>query len=123
MKHLFQPTRPEVVIDCDCSRRAGHGSPHTYSYHGCGCTPCRSAMNRDIAERRTKPRTVDAAEVRDRILLLRDLGVSTKQLSADLGYHYNTLYIIVSGTSRRTSRFLAEDVFSYPLPLQKDTAS
>lgn len=112
-----------AVVDCDCSKRKGHGTAHVYNYHRCGCDPCREAALRDLAIRKWQPRTTSAAPVRERILLLRERGVTTKRLAAELGYHYNTLNHIVNSQALKTSRELAQDVHGYPLPPRRKNPS
>jgi len=118
----FVRTRTQT-IDCDCRPPRPHGVYHTYNVHKCGCDACRKAANVDVAARKSSPRTTSAEPVRERVLLLRELGVNTKRLAEELGYHPNTLYHVIRRVTARVSVELSEDVFSYPLPTRKDLAS
>ena len=107
MNPYFARTRTQT-IDCDCRPPRPHGAYHTYNVHECGCDACRKAASVDVAARKSSPRTTSAEPVRDRILLLRELGVNTKRLAEELGYHPNTLYLVIRRITARVSVELSE---------------
>jgi hypothetical protein len=90
-----------------------HGTRARYTLGRCRCDDCRRA-NSDYAiarERRltlasfgcADPLTVDAAEVREHLLFLRDAGVGLRRIASVTGVSRTTLYQLRTGESRRVT--------------------
>ena len=102
---------PTPFAVCDCSADHEHGTRDMYSYHRCRCPACGEANNAyygQTAHLRWKRQWVDPEPVRQRILLLREAGLSVQQMADMCGVQTSVLFHVLHGRGgNRPKRVLA----------------
>lgn len=113
---------------CNCRKAShDHATRDMYSYHRCRCLPCRAA-NRDYfrstAHLTRTLKWADAEPVRQRILQLREAGLTMKAMSELSGVPISGLTTILHGPHGRTvKRVLASTANAINAVSYKDIAA
>lgn len=115
-------TRTQVV-DCTCTPQRPHGDPtsHNYNYHKCGCDLCRDNQRRlrkfrEYQVSQGKGRLVDPGPVADYLLLLKERGMTYREISERSGVNVSALHRIYTRKAVGVGRDKAKAIRSIPLP-------
>ncbi|QOD06009.1 hypothetical protein [Pseudarthrobacter sp. BIM B-2242] len=127
------PSRPSATDEtdlavCNCRKAShNHGTRDMYGYHRCRCLPCRAA-NRDYFRSTAHlTRTLewaDAEPVRQRLLQLREAGLTFQAISDLSGLQITALKTVLKGPNGRTvKRVLASTADAINAVSYKDIAA
>lgn len=116
-----------VTRDCDCIPSRGHGHHHTYDLHGCGCDACRAGGSRYVKQSRYlaaqgRQRRRAAEPVRRRIELLKERGYTVKEIAAESGIFYTTLFHLLRSGQATVNARTADAVMAVPVPSRRAVA-
>lgn len=129
----FMPSSPSAIEEsplavCECRKAShDHGTRDMYSWHRCRCLPCKAA-NRDYfrstAHLTRRHKWADAAPVRQRILQLREAGLTYQALCDLSGLQLTAITTILRGPNGRTvKRVLASTAAAINAISYKDIAA
>src|SRR5699024_10427199 len=104
-----------------------HGSIHGYDYHACGCEPCLKSATRYKkigthlnATGRTRRRA--AEPVRRRLELLKERGLTVRQIADESGLSSRNLHLIHRGEQPAGTERPAVAVMSVNVPSRRADA-
>lgn len=116
-----------LARDCDCNPPRPHGSIHGYDYHACGCEPCLKGATRYKkvgthlnATGRTRRRA--AEPVRRRLELLKERGLTVRQIADEAGLSFTNLHLILRSEQPTVTERTAVAVMSVKVPSRRADA-
>lgn len=130
---MTMPRHPRIPIvrglarDCTCEFRKPHGHPHNYNVHACGCEPCLKGATRYKkvgthlnATGRTRRRA--AEPVRRRLELLKERGLTVRQIADESGLSFTNLHLILRSEQPTVTERTAVAVMSVKVPSRRADA-
>ncbi len=126
-KHPKPPIIRGVARDCDCNPPRPHGTHHGYEYHSCGCDACRDGGSRYVKVGRYlhangQQRRRAAEPVRRRLELLKERGYTVKEIAAESGIFYTTLFHLLRSDQATVNARTADAVMSVKVPSRRAAA-